>query len=425
MKQRTLDKSLSLYFPITRTEKTPEGVLAEGYCYVNAKVGDGFNLLRQTMMDMTPDYMEYGNIREMHGPSAVGTANPSLVDGDIANRCGIEWDEKGAFLRALIVDTEAAKKVSTGVYKGFSVGVRPLVMRGEDVLKGKWGETSLVDRPADPDAKCVVARADFTEQAFTVDILEAGDSVERAAPKTFKQNMMAEKFYREASSQVYSALNMLERTLYDIASSESDGKEELVRKSIAQFADLVAPLMGSMKRGELELLAVARQSYPALIAPNTGEGDVMERADIARALKEDADLRAEIGRIYTEHSAPQLTRLESIEATIAKVPDTVKEAAESALKPVIERLEKMENGPAPVRMPLATLPAGSTAVERLIGDPAASEEDVATKTIARYKELSGKIEAEKDDRKRANLVSTRSIVRAELNSLGIDHLTLA
>ena len=82
-------------------------------------------------------------VREMHQPSAVGTAT--------APSCGIEWtSDVKAIIRAKISDDQAWKKIKDGVYKGFSVGVRPIMMRGNNVEKCAWVENSLVNRPKDP-----------------------------------------------------------------------------------------------------------------------------------------------------------------------------------------------------------------------------------------------------------------------------------
>jgi hypothetical protein len=137
-----------LYAPITRADEETREV--EGYAFVNETVeGEGgIALLRSAMEAATEDYMSWGAIREMHQPSAAGTA------------VSVEWDEKGAVLRAKIVDDAAWEKVKAGVYKGFSVGVRPRIMRGKRVESAQWIETSLVDRPKDSDARFTCFRAD-------------------------------------------------------------------------------------------------------------------------------------------------------------------------------------------------------------------------------------------------------------------------
>jgi hypothetical protein len=70
----------------------------------------------------------------------------------------VVWDDKGALLTMKVVDDQAWKKVKERVYKGFSVGVKPLVMRGKDVTTCEWWDTSLVDIGKDKDATISVWR---------------------------------------------------------------------------------------------------------------------------------------------------------------------------------------------------------------------------------------------------------------------------
>jgi hypothetical protein len=128
--------------------KDPAERIVEGYCYVNAKVGDGWDLTREAMEAATAEYMRWANIREMHQPNAVGVALET------------NWDEKGCFMRAKIVDDATWKKVEEGVLKGFSVRGVPTFVRGKQIKACKWIETSLVDRPHDPDTPISISRAE-------------------------------------------------------------------------------------------------------------------------------------------------------------------------------------------------------------------------------------------------------------------------
>jgi len=94
-----------------------------------------------------------GNIREMHGPSAAGVAKEYEAKSD------------GHYIGVHVVDPLAAKKVETGVYQGFSVGIKaPRVIRDAKAVNGRIVggqiiEVSLVDRPANPSAKLILAKA--------------------------------------------------------------------------------------------------------------------------------------------------------------------------------------------------------------------------------------------------------------------------
>jgi HK97 family phage prohead protease len=99
------------------------------------------------------DYLEWANVREMHQASAVGTAIQAEVkDGQL-------W------LAVKVIDDAAWEKVKAGVYKGFSIGGRIIKAVLEKLPDGRYvrrilqlalTEISLVDRPANPDAKILL-----------------------------------------------------------------------------------------------------------------------------------------------------------------------------------------------------------------------------------------------------------------------------
>lgn len=96
------------------------------------------------------DWSQWRNVREMHGPSAVGVAEEIMLD-DTA---------KSLSIGVKVVDDDAWSKVKAGVYKGFSIGGRKLKSVMEKVggrqvnriVEYLLTEISLVDRPANPAA---------------------------------------------------------------------------------------------------------------------------------------------------------------------------------------------------------------------------------------------------------------------------------
>ena len=114
-----------------------------GYASTEALDSQGEIVRKEAIEAALPDYMRFANIREMHQPSAVGVAKEA------------EIDDKGLHLAARIVDDEAWKKVTEGVYKGFSIGgkVTARDATAKHVITGvELLEISLVDRPANPEA---------------------------------------------------------------------------------------------------------------------------------------------------------------------------------------------------------------------------------------------------------------------------------
>lgn len=143
------------YAAIVKSEKQSDGTLK-----VYGKATDDAIDIDQQICDADwlkramPDWFESGgNIREQHSNIASGVAT--------------EYEEKadGHYITALVVDPVSVKKVETGVLKGFSIGIRgPRVVRdtkaaGGRIVDGQIVEVSLVDRPANPNAKMVIAKA--------------------------------------------------------------------------------------------------------------------------------------------------------------------------------------------------------------------------------------------------------------------------
>jgi hypothetical protein len=145
-------KPFALYAPISRRDDAER--IVEGVCFENEIVNGegGLRLCRSAMQEATADYLRWGALREMHQPIAAGTAT------------AINWvEENGKMvgkIMARVVDDQAWRKVTEGVYKGFSVTVRPLIMRGRDITKVEWVETSLVDRPKDQGARITLFRGE-------------------------------------------------------------------------------------------------------------------------------------------------------------------------------------------------------------------------------------------------------------------------
>lgn len=140
---------MRLYAPIAKIDEAQHMVF--GYASTEALDSQGEIVKREALEAALPDYMRFANIREMHQPSAVGVATEA------------EMDERGLYLAARIVDPTAWEKVTSGVYKGFSIGgsvvARDKVQK--HVITGvKLSEISLVDRPANPEAVFTMYKAE-------------------------------------------------------------------------------------------------------------------------------------------------------------------------------------------------------------------------------------------------------------------------
>ena len=143
------------YASIVKYDKNDDGTLM-----VYGKATDDTLDLDQQICDPTwldnamPEWFKSGgNVREMHGPSAAGVAKE------------YEAKKDGHYIGVHVVDPVAVKKVEAKVYQGFSIGIKaPRVVRDNKaangrIIDGQIIEVSLVDRPANPSAKLILAKA--------------------------------------------------------------------------------------------------------------------------------------------------------------------------------------------------------------------------------------------------------------------------
>jgi phage head maturation protease len=133
-----------IFMPIMKMDKDNRTV--SGYASTPSKDSDGEIITLEAVKKALPDYMAWGNIREMHQLSAVGTAEEANID------------KRGLYLTAKIVDDEAWKKCQSGVYKGFSIGGRKLGKDGNKITAIDMTEISVVDRPANSDCSFALAK---------------------------------------------------------------------------------------------------------------------------------------------------------------------------------------------------------------------------------------------------------------------------
>lgn len=143
------------YAAIVKADKNDDGTMT-----VYGKATDSSIDIDQQICDEAwlkqamPEWMvSGGNIREQHSSIAAGVATEYEATPD------------GHYITALVVDPVSVKKVELGVLKGFSIGIRgPRVIRdtkaaGGRIVDGQIVEISLVDRPANPNAKLMLAKA--------------------------------------------------------------------------------------------------------------------------------------------------------------------------------------------------------------------------------------------------------------------------
>jgi hypothetical protein len=300
-------KPIRLAFDINqvRRVKTEDGTpcrLVEGYSYVNAWVGDGYNLTREAMVAATDDYNRWGAVREMHQPSAVGRASGSVKilneeDAEEEVTLGVSWDGKGATCRSLIVDPTAMVKLDTGVYKAYSVGVAPVMMRGVDVIQCKWIENSLCDRPADPDALLTLIRSEAADMDAELEVVQV---VERSSFSEYTDKLRNWALDDVVNSACYYLMDCLWEA---IRANSGQGDLTMAEQSIDEFASYLKEMLAQggpgLARAEaligLVRTRLSSESAETLSRFSTLEGDLTRATQRAtQAEAEATTLRAEV-----------------------------------------------------------------------------------------------------------------------------------
>jgi hypothetical protein len=221
------DKSMSVtdfatsYAKIIKQEKQEDGTLL-----VYGKATDDALDIDNQICDAgwlnkaMPEWFKTGgNIREQHSNIAAGVAK--------------ELDSKadGHYISALVVDASSIKKVETGVLKGFSIGIRsPRVVRDEKaangrIIDGQIVEVSLVDRPANPNAKLMLAKSDGMELKQMEEMVE--QELPADAKPTVEETPVTETVHADEEKRAYGETAEVETE----EGSESGAAEEEVEEA--------------------------------------------------------------------------------------------------------------------------------------------------------------------------------------------------
>lgn len=247
-REKKKDKSMTTdlahsYAQIIKQEKQDDGTLL-----VYGKATDDALDIDQQICDAgwlekaMPEWFKTGgNIREQHSNIAAGVAK--------------ELDSKadGHYISALVVDPISVKKVETGVLKGFSIGIRaPRIVRDTKaangrIIDGQIVEISLVDRPANPNAKLTLAKSldGETELVQVEELTELidepqtvkGETMEHEEDKAVSEKPSKEdmlKMYEEAKSSYMDAKMALDecKSMCKEAGLELEEDEEEEEKEL-------------------------------------------------------------------------------------------------------------------------------------------------------------------------------------------------
>ena len=222
-----------------------------------------------------------GNIREMHGPSAAGIAKEYEAKTD------------GHYIGVHVVDPIAAKKVETGVYQGFSIGIKsPRVVRDSKaangrIIDGSIIEVSLVDRPANPSAKLILAKSVEGETS----LVQVEELHEYKAPLPSEIAKNVAKTEKGSKMETIKQIEELAKSLTTIDSAKFD--KTLFDNARRALAELIAAEALEMTEGHDERysLATLASAVNALMAWYEGEA---REGEVAEVIEEISDKAADM-----------------------------------------------------------------------------------------------------------------------------------
>lgn len=221
------------YAAIIKQEKQDDGTLL-----VYGKATDDALDIDQQICDAAwlnkamPEWFKSGgNIREQHSNIAAGVAKE------------LDSKEDGHYISALVVDPTSVKKVETGVLKGFSIGIRgPRVVRDQKaangrIIDGQIVEVSLVDRPANPNAKLMLAKSDGTEVIQVEEMIENEQVLEEVTlPEAIEETPAAEVVAEEVPAEAVEEIAAVE----EVAAVEESEEKSLTAKSLIETARAIS-----------------------------------------------------------------------------------------------------------------------------------------------------------------------------------------
>jgi len=274
------------YAQITKSEKQEDGTLK-----VYGKATDDSLDIDSQICDPTwlasamPDWFESGgNIREQHSNIAAGVAT--------------EYEMKGAehFITALVVDPVSVKKVETGVLKGFSIGIRsPRIVRDNKaangrIIDGQIVEVSLVDRPANPNAKLMLAKAAESGELMAVEQSGIPTPAELFAKKNAEAETVEPEIVEEAPAveeTVVADEVVVEETATEETPEVAEGSAEKVEEDAGEAAELLntaKSFLADLKKFDQATYDNARTALADLIVVEAKE--MAEGSDERESIKD-------------------------------------------------------------------------------------------------------------------------------------------
>jgi hypothetical protein len=306
------------------------------------------------MRDAAPDYLKYPAIREMHQPSAAGTAVHFAVNGAETE------------IGAIIIDDQAWAKVVNKVYRGFSIGGRCkdaeiVKIDGRPfrkVTKLELTEISLVDRPRNPQASITLFKGvdmaeqdDATEVADSTELAKAADPTKAIALLQQLRNDAETSGDMDAADEYTAAIRSVAQAAGIATTAEDDEDADLSDDSALALDDggddtgdvAMAASVGDLRKAHPELsdeglitllLTGTTQSAAAI----TKRGAMLSSANLSHAKTAHDALQKMTGGAVC---APNNGQPNGIAMAATLAPDDLAKALTPAFDGIAKGLEKI------------------------------------------------------------------------------------
>jgi hypothetical protein len=303
----------NLYAKITKID--PELRVVEGYASTEALDAQGEIVTRDAIKMALPDYMKFGNVREMHQPKAAGKTKSATID------------DKGMYISVKVVADDAWKLVKEGVYSGFSIGGRMKSKVKNKITGLDLVEISLVDRPANPEAVFTMFKVDdsgaisdfnnktmkkeeviikedevkeeVVEEAVEgVETIEVEEVVEEPVEKKKKEEVKEEEVV-EVEEEVKEEEVEQPEVVVDEVKETADKSDEILKSVLAlseKLDALVEKVEALPKQEEVTKVAVV----DATIQKSKPVASYLVEKVADTESKESQDLKVELGKIQKE-----------------------------------------------------------------------------------------------------------------------------
>ena len=378
-REKKKDKSMNLdttsaFAKIIKQEKLEDGTLM-----VYGKATDDSLDIDEQICDAgwlataMPEWFKTGgNVREQHSNIAAGVAKELDAKAD------------GFYINVHVVDPVSVKKTETGVFKGFSIGIRsPRVVRDNKaangrIIDGQIVEVSLVDRPANPNAKLIMAKSVGTEIVKVEELVEATEEVVETPAETVTEEVV----------ETTEAVEATEEKAADAKPSKEEALKRLqeLTKEMTDLTMMCKELGYIEDKAEGDVGESAEEETEEGSSPEAAEEEVEEaegKKPLDKADEVTKCLECGCNQPANSHGLTELPNGDNVSTAVMITPNETAKSAESDEEAKKDSEEDSEESA-----------LSDEVVEDIVAKAVKSAREAVTNEINSYKEEIDKLQAD-------------------------------